>query len=79
MKGTIRPISRQTNCPVYGKREPECWTAATDCYRGLEGKVSFKFLRCFQCEIFDINATNETKRLARAILDFQPRLPYMQE
>jgi hypothetical protein len=62
---------RKTNCSVYGKSEPECWTVPTDCYSKTEGKVSFKFLKCFQCEIFDNNATDETKMLARAILDFQ--------
>lgn len=70
---------RQPNCSVYGKNEPECWTVATDCYFKIEGKVSFKFLKCFRCEIFDCNAPDEAKRLARAILDFQAWRPDIQE
>ena len=62
---------RKTTCPVYGKSEPECWTVPTYCYRKIEGKVSFKFLKCFRCEIFDNNAADETKRPARVLLDFQ--------
>jgi hypothetical protein len=70
---------KDTNCSVYGKNEPECWTVATDSYLKIEGKVSFKFLKCFRCEIFDSNAADETKRLALAILAFQAWRPDLQE
>jgi hypothetical protein len=61
---------RQVSCPVYGSEDPDCWTMTTDCYFDQE-RITFKFLRCIQCSIFENNAPEETKMLARTIIDFE--------
>jgi len=65
----------QVSCPVYGTQDPDCWAAATDCYYETKGSPVFKFLNCIRCRIFENNASEKTKKLAVAIMDFQTWRP----